>query len=182
MTPSQKNETGKSGLKIQIRWLKRCDMPEVLYIERSCFARPWSEEDFICRLRQRNCIGMVAELEPRILGFMVYELHKSTIRLLNVAVDPAMHRYGIGTQMVNRLVEKLSQQRRSEVILEVRETNLDAQCFFRSQGFKAISVLHGHYEDTREDAYVMRYRLPNADDGWLQPYAPANRLTEFDAA
>jgi ribosomal-protein-alanine N-acetyltransferase len=43
-------------------------------------------------------------------------------------------------------------------MLEVRETNLAAQLFFKSMGFKAITVLHEFYEDTPEDAYLMQFR------------------------
>jgi ribosomal-protein-alanine N-acetyltransferase len=39
----------------------------------------------------------------------------------------------------------------------VRETNLPAQLFFRSLGFRAISVLKDFYQDTTEDAYLMHY-------------------------
>jgi ribosomal-protein-alanine N-acetyltransferase len=60
--------------------------------------------------------------------------------------------------MVEKLVSKLSYQRRTRVMLEVRETNLEAQLFFREMGFKAITVLHEFYEDTPEDAYLMQYR------------------------
>jgi ribosomal-protein-alanine N-acetyltransferase len=42
-------------------------------------------------------------------------------------------------------------------VLEVRETNLPAQLFFRSLGFRAISVLKDFYQDTTEDAYLMHY-------------------------
>ena len=42
--------------------------------------------------------------------------------------------------------------------LEVRETNLPAQIFFRESGFRAVSVLRDYYQDTTEDAYVMQYR------------------------
>ena len=48
---------------VHIRWMIRRDMPEVLQIERTSFEYPWSEEDFIRCLRQRNCIGMVAEYD-----------------------------------------------------------------------------------------------------------------------
>ena len=44
------------------------------------------------------------------------------------------------------------------ILLEVRETNLSAQLFFRNSGFKAVSVLREFYDDTPEDAYVMQYR------------------------
>ena len=43
-------------------------------------------------------------------------------------------------------------------MLEVRETNLPAQLFFRQLGFRAVSVLRDFYEDTTEDAYLMQYR------------------------
>ena len=59
--------------------------------------------------------------------------------------------------MVNKLLGKLSQQRRNQITLEIRETNLAAQVFFRNLGFKAISVLRDYYDDTVEDAYVMQY-------------------------
>ena len=47
--------------------------------------------------------------------------------------------------------------------LEVRETNLAAQLFFRTQGFRAVSVLRSYYDDTPEDAYVMSYRYRAAE-------------------
>ncbi len=60
--------------------------------------------------------------------------------------------------MINKLVGKLSQQRRNRVVLEIRETNLAAQLFFRNSDFMAVSVLRDYYDDTTEDAYVMQYR------------------------
>jgi ribosomal-protein-alanine N-acetyltransferase len=136
----------------------RRDMPEVLRIERENFEFPWEDADFIRCLRQRNCIGMVAEHEDRVVGFMIYELHKTRIHVLNFCVDPAYQRRGTGSQMVAKLIAKLSSQRRMRILLEVRETNLPAQLFFRENGFRAISVLHAYYEDTPEDAYLMQYR------------------------
>ncbi len=122
-------------LDVQIRWLIRRDMQEVLRIESASFEFPWTDEDFLCCLRQRNCIGMVAEHDHKIVGFMIYELHKSRLQILNFAVAPEVRRHGVGKQMVLRLVDKLSQQRRNEIMLECRERNLDGQLFFRNQGF-----------------------------------------------
>jgi [ribosomal protein S18]-alanine N-acetyltransferase len=148
----------KQEVRVHIRWMIRRDMGEVLQIERESFEFPWVDEDFIRCLRQRNCIGMVAEHEGRVAGFMIYELHKTRIHVLNFAVDEAYQRRGVGSQMVAKLIAKLSSQRRSRIVLEVRETNLSAQLFFRENGFRAVSVLHGYYADTPEDAYLMQYR------------------------
>jgi ribosomal-protein-alanine N-acetyltransferase len=68
--------------------------------------------------------------------------------------------------MISKLLSKLSAQRRTRVTLEVRETNLPAQLFFRANGFRAVSVLRNFYQDTPEDAYAMQYRWrPEASGG-----------------
>lgn len=152
------NEKKIKTTEIHIRWMIRRDMPEVMEIEERCFEFAWSEENFIRCLRQRNCIGMVAEHDKRIVGFMIYELHKNHLHILNFAVHPEFHRHGVATSMVSSLVGKLSPERRNRILLEIRETNLEAQMFFRKAGFRAISVFRNFYKDTSEDAYLMQYR------------------------
>jgi len=149
--------------KTHIRWMIRRDMPEVLSIESDSFEFPWCENDFLRCLRQRNCIGMVAERDNKVVGFMIYELHKSRLHILNFAVSSRCRRTGIGSQMISKLVGKLSTERRNRILLEVRETNLAAQLFFRSRGFRAVSVLRQFYEDTPEDAYLMQFRYRGSD-------------------
>ena len=154
---------GKQAVCVHIRWMIRRDMPEVLDIENQSFEFPWTEEDFVRCLRQRNCIGMVAEHDERVVGFMIYELHKNRLHVLNFAVHPEFRRHGVGATMINKLSGKLSPQRRSRILLEIRETNLAAQLFFRERGFRAISVLRDFYDDTTEDAYLMQYRYRPSD-------------------
>ncbi len=149
--------TTNAQVRVHIRWMIRRDMPEVLAIEHASFEFPWCEEEFLRVLRQRNCIGMVAEHGERVVGFMIYELHKSRLQLLSFAVAPELRRSSVGQQMIAKLVGKLSSHRRTRILLAVRETNLNAQLFFRIQGFRATEVLREHYADTNEDAYVMEY-------------------------
>lgn len=147
---------------LHIRWMIRRDMAEVLDIERRSFEYPWSEDDFVRCLRQRNCIGMVAEQTGTelILGFMVYELHKQWLHILDFAVHPEWRMLGVGAAMVSKIKSKLDPRRMARVLLEVRETNVDAQLFFKRQGFRAVSALRDFYEDTTEDAYVMQFKVP----------------------
>lgn len=170
-----------SQLDVQIRWLIRRDMPQVLEIERQCFPDdPWTDEDFMCCLRQRNCIGMVAEYGSNIFGFMVYELFKNKLKLLNFGVHPDHQRCGIGRQMIERLTDKLSQQRRDHLLTEVRETNMDALRFFQAMGFRAVDLWRNYYDNTDEDCYLMRYTLDkNAKSAFGSPFHPRNRISEF---
>jgi ribosomal-protein-alanine N-acetyltransferase len=119
---------------------------------------------------------MVAERDNRVVGFMIYELHKTRLHILNFAVAPAFRRLAVGSQMIEKLINKLSQQRRQEIVLEVRETNLSAQLFYHNQGFRATGVLRNHYSDSAEDAYVMQYRL---DSEPSETGLPTNRIAQY---
>ena len=168
--------TKQSPAAVHIRWMIRRDMPAVLAIESQSFEFPWSEEEFVRCLRQRNCIGMVAEWCDQVVGFMIYELHKNRLHILNFAVDPESRRRGVGRCMTDKLISKLSHDRRNRIMLEVRETNLDAQIFFRSLGFRAISVLREFYEDSPEDAYLMQLRYQPSQEELTLPNNRIGRL------
>lgn len=148
-------KTGTAGA--HVRWLVRVDLPKVLQIEQQSFQRCWTEEDFLLCLRQRNCIGMVAELGDKIVGFMIYELHESKLCVLNFAVHPDYRRREVGSRMVAKLVSKLSNHKRTIINLIVRESNLDAQLFFSAMGFRAVRVALNYYEDSGEDGFLMQY-------------------------
>lgn len=143
-----------------IRWMIRRDMPETMRIENECFPQPWTEEDWLNCLRQRNNIAMVAEVAECVVGAMAYELTRTHLKVLNFAVRPDCQRRGIGTAMLGKLKGKLSPERRNRITLTVRESNLAAQKFFRSQGFKATGVERNAYSDFYgdEDGYQFEFR------------------------
>ena len=156
-----------------IRNMIREDLSKVLKIEkRSCDDynySPWFEEDFLRCLRQKNCIGMVAEQGEKVIGFMIYELHKTRLHILNFAVHPKYRRCGIGTQMVEKLVNEIFRKQPdpawqewnhlNRISINVRETGLDTRLFFHTVGFRGIGISREFYPDTGEDAYIMEYRF-----------------------
>ncbi len=141
-----------------IRWMIRADMPHVLRIEHQSFDSPWNDEDFARCLRQRNIIGMVALLGEEVVGHMIYELCKTRLQVINFAVRKDIRRMRVGEAMVKKLKSKLSLFGRNKIRLEVRETNLVAQLFFRDQGFRAVNTVRNRYEKADEDAYIMQHR------------------------
>ena len=129
-------------------------------------------------LRQRNCIGMVAEQGEKVVGFMIYELHKTKLHILNFAVHPTCRRASVGQQMVGKLISKLSSHRRTKITLEVRETNLAAQLFFKAMNFRAMRVLRSYYEDSGEDAFLMQYQI--AADSGEELEDSVNRIAQYE--
>ncbi len=145
---------------VHIRWMIRRDMRDVLRIESEAFDFSWSEDDFVHHLRQRNCIGQVADLGDVVGGFMVYELNKRWISLENLAVDRAKRQQGIATRLVETLIKKLSVQRRSAIVADVGEHNDAAIALFARLGFRAERVVRKKWSSwSDDDAYRFVYRI-----------------------
>lgn len=141
---------------VHIRWMIRRDMPQVMAIEITAYEYPWAEEDFIRCLRQRNCIGMVAETGDKIVGYMIYELHRNRLEILNLAVHGEHRRSGVGSSMIAKLYGKLSPQRRTRIDAAVCERNEVAHYWLKACGFTAVEILRDYYEEITADAYLFR--------------------------
>ena len=144
---------------VRVRWMVKEDLDAVFRIENESFEYPWQPEDFVRVLLRKGDLAMVAEIGRQVAGFIVYEVGRAKIHVLNLAVSADHRRRGVGRAMVDRLKENLVPQGRSRITLEIGERNLDGQLFFREQGFVAEVVLRGWYEEWRdEDAYGMIWR------------------------
>lgn len=158
--------------RVHIRWMIRRDMPETLQIEQLSWDEPWNEEDFLRCLRQRNCIGMVCEDGEKVVGFMVYELHKSKLRVLNMAVHPGWRLRGVGAQMIAKLISKLSSHRRTTIDIVLKPTSHETRRFLRKQEFVMDGFEPGAFSETKTLGIVMKYRFcedgePEDEDGPL---------------
>lgn len=126
-----------------VRYMICKDMPAVLAIDAAVSAVPWTKTQFRDCLRKRNCIGMVMELpgrrkrDAKVVGFMIYELHKHRFDLERIAVDPDHQLQSVGRQMIEKLRGKMSAERRRFVKVTVNQSNLAAQLFFQANGFTA---------------------------------------------
>lgn len=149
---------------ILMRWMLQRDMPAVLAIEADSFDWPWSRQDFLDCLRERNSIGMVATLGDRDVpvGFVVYELAKRRIKIVDLAVSPRWRRIGVGRRMIDKLKGKLGGERR-RLVARVDEGNLAGHLFFRAEGFEAVAIDRSFYHTRQLDARdAYRIRVPRA--------------------
>ena len=149
------NRTEKEQVRVHIRWMIRRDMPEVLQTE---------QESFEYRLDRGRLPALPAPAQLHRHGGRAGREGRR-LHDLRAAQEQAAHPQlrrppalpapaASAPQMVAKLISKLSSHRRTRITLEVRETNLAAQLFFRTQGFKAVRVLRTFYEDSGEDAFL----------------------------
>lgn len=141
-------------------WMLVSDLHQVLAIERESFEFPWTERDFRWVLQRRNCIGLVVRHRERsIAGCAVYALHATRVELLNLAVAADCRRLGIGTLLIRRLCGRLATSGRRSLGLEVRESNLPAQLFYRRLGFTCLGLRQGWYDEIDEAALRFVWRV-----------------------
>lgn len=114
----------------------RRDLEEVVAIDARTFgAQRWDEHQFTEYLKQRDCIGMIAEYDERVVGYMIYWLRQHKLELIRLAVHPLFRRQGIGTQMVDKLKGKLSPRRRNCLRIDLPESLLPPNDMLRACQF-----------------------------------------------
>jgi ribosomal protein S18 acetylase RimI-like enzyme len=98
---------------------------------------------------------------------MIYNLQKRYFEVLNIAVHPEYRRMLVGSVMLDKLKSKLSDERRTSILLVVNERNLAAQVWLRNNGFLAKKVHKGLYNDLPDvDAYSFWFG-PAREVGYL---------------
>lgn len=149
---------------IHVRWMILRDMPAVAEIERQSFAECWGERGLREVLRGRNVIGMVADDGGRVVGYMVYELHRHRIELLRLAVAADRRREGVGERLVAKVKGRIApfHGRRERMSIDVPEpeATIEACRFLASQGFASRLVRDG-------GPHVYRFAFSHRDEAAL---------------
>jgi ribosomal-protein-alanine N-acetyltransferase len=145
---------------IEIVPLTRENLPDVIRVEARSFSHPWSREIFDRELKNKWSTGYVAYLpgaegRPWAAGYVVAWLVVGEVHILNLAVDPAARRRGVGRALMVHVLTSFQARGATKATLEVRRSNAGAQTLYESLGFVRAGVRRGYYSDNGEDAFVM---------------------------
>lgn len=140
-----------------IREMREEDLAAVTEIEQFSFSDPWSEEGFRESLYQTQALLRVVEVGGCIAGYYIFYFSDDEGELVNIAVHPEFRRQGIGTAMIEDLLEKGMSLGVKQFVLEVRMGNSKAISLYKKQGFSLMGIRKGFYTKPTEDALVMVY-------------------------
>jgi len=135
------------------------DIENVIAIERASFQFPWSTRFFLDELQVDCARSILAEVDGRIVGYVLFWLVSEEVDIHNIAVHPDFRRQGIGRLLLEQVVAAARRQERVRVTLDVRFSNTSAQSLYRSFGFVARGLRKAYYSDNGEDALVMALEL-----------------------
>lgn len=143
---------------IKIRRLGYSDLPQVIAIERRAFATPWSLAMFVLELSKPGGVCLAATLDGHLAGYLICARYDDIWHLMNVAVDPAQRRRGVGSALLTEMLAR-AELGHGRYTLEVRTSNAAAIELYRRFGFTTEGRRRRYYSDTGEDALIM-WRVP----------------------
>jgi ribosomal-protein-alanine N-acetyltransferase len=101
-----------------------------------------------------------------VLGYLICSRYDQVWHLMNVAVDPDVRRRGLGTMLLEAMLERAG--RDAAYTLEVRTSNAAAIALYERFGFRQAGTRHRYYADTGEDAVIM-WRTADAEAAAPEP-------------
>ncbi|MCL4452331.1 MAG: GNAT family N-acetyltransferase [Candidatus Thermoplasmatota archaeon] len=146
---------------MEIRKFLPGDVDQICDLEKRAFGIGAYSRSMIKRMfAAPDVIDFLAVDGKRILGYVcALPIDESSADIESIAIDPSMHRSGLGTLLYNRVESELLRKGYRVVILEVRENNMQAINFYKKHGFKATEFLQNYYKvavDGTRNAYRMK--------------------------
>lgn len=127
-----------------LRKWKEEDLRQLEAIENATQPAPWTDRIFKDCFRA-GYIGLVLELEGKVVGFLILSIRGNESHLLNLAVDPGFQHRGLGSQLLRQALALTDQVGALIIYLEVRESNQHAIALYQKMGFMHVGTRENYY-------------------------------------
>src|SRR6266849_6724276 len=144
---------------VSLRPMTIADLDEVMAIERDSFVYPWSSRFFLRELEIECARSVLAEVNRRVVGYVLFWLLPDEIDIHNIAVHTEFRRRGLGRLLIGQVIARAQRRLSIRVTLEVRVSNSSARKLYESMGFVITGLRRGYYSDNGEDALAMALNL-----------------------
>ncbi|MCM0598705.1 ribosomal protein S18-alanine N-acetyltransferase [Periweissella fabalis] len=153
-----------NGLMYYVGRAQVSDIDEILDIERAVYngATPWNKQAFISELhRKHDRLYLVIRKDDQLIAFIGSSYSRGTkdMHITNIAVLPGWQCRGIGSFLLNVIIDKARQINACQVSLEVRVSNTKAHKVYSELGFESQGISAGYYFGDHEDALKMALLL-----------------------
>jgi ribosomal-protein-alanine acetyltransferase len=155
----QHDELGLPNTRPVIRRCSLADSGAIFEIcQRAPEAAQWPKESYNQAISAGQIV-LLAEVAERVCGFLVARVIGSEVEILNMAIDVAHRRQGIGSWLLTAGVLEAQAHHAQCIYLEVRESNHAGIAFYHKHGFCGTGKRPGYYRDPTEDAVLMEKKL-----------------------
>lgn len=144
---------------IRYRKMVAADAVAVENVEKQCFKMPWSRQAFWEEAAKSDAYYIVAEAKVEsgwhLVAYIGIWLIFNEGHITNVAVEPEYRDHGIGTMLLQKIIEVAKTRGVEAITLEVRPSNVPALKLYDKYGFKSAGRRPHYYLDNGEDAEIM---------------------------
>lgn len=148
--------------------LRLVDLDAVLLIEQQAYSFPWTHGNFVDSLAAGYEAWALWEgrgQQARLLGYFLALQGVDEMHLLNITVQPAHQGQGLARMMLDELCARTRALGRTQIWLEVRQSNERARQVYQRYGFSEVGLRRAYYPagpGKREDAILMSLSLEAA--------------------
>ena len=129
------------------------DVDAIWEIEQSVFSSPWSREQLAHELVVTPTAGhWILDDESSMIGYIMSYIVHYEVQIINIAVRLSCQYRGYGKRILSEFLSQFN--KKTYLLLEVRESNLPAYQLYSHFGFEQIDIRRKYYHDG-EDAIVM---------------------------
>jgi ribosomal-protein-alanine N-acetyltransferase len=145
---------------IEIRAMTEADVPVVVAVELASYRFPWSEGIFRDCLRVGYVCRVATHLHA-VVGYGIVSTGAGEAHVLNLCVEPELRCRGIGSLLLEDLLQRAAAAAVDMAYLEVRPSNTAAIRLYQAFKFEHIGTRRGYSPapDGREDAAVFKLAL-----------------------
>lgn len=132
---------------------------DIMEIEYSCFAIPWSRNMFLEELSKPIAYYIGMEHEGKLVAYGGFWKVLDEGHITNIAVMEHYRKQGIGKRIIEKMLSLCKDLDIHSVTLEVRKSNFPAIALYESVGFERAGIRKEYYENNKEDAVIMWKKL-----------------------
>jgi ribosomal-protein-alanine N-acetyltransferase len=143
---------------ISVRIAEEKDIPFIAEIEKECFSTPWSE-DAIKESMEASTLFFVAQKADKIVGYIGISAVCGEGYITNIAVKEIYRNMGVGSKIIEKVLEFAKRENLEFVSLEVRKSNQTAIGLYKKYDFLEAGIRKIFYTNPQEDAIIMTRRF-----------------------
>jgi len=117
------------------------------------FEEKWSYFQILKEFKNEISKIWVLKEKEKIIGYLIFREIKPEIEVFKIGVKKEYQRKGLGTKLMQKLIEFAKEKNISKIFLEVKASNLSAYNFYKKLGFKETYRRKNYYYN--EEAIVM---------------------------
>ena len=128
---------------------------ELAGLEAVCFSAPWPAGSLASELDNPQAVFFVSVINRRVAGYAGMHDILGEGYVTNVAVFPEFRRHGVGTALMNALLDYGHLHDLTFITLEVRPGNSAAISLYERLGFERAGIRKDFYIKPSEDGLIM---------------------------